>query len=289
MTACPVCETDLHFFAPARVLGHVPAFYMLCPRCGVVALPNPTWLDEAYSDAISSLDVGLLSRCTRLARFTAQVIRAQRLSGGVFLDWAGGYGTLTRLMRDRGYDFRHDDPLCANIFARGHEAGPEPASYALATAFEVFEHLPDPADALQSIASSTDFLLFTTYLLPAPTPRPGQWWYYTPESGQHITFYTLRSLALLADRLGFQLLSDGVSRHLFCRGPLTSATRFLFSPQRRALLAGTARVRAAAASALRRGPASRPLDVGWAEVGAGPDVVRHQAETALDEAAGDML
>ena len=289
MSACPVCETDLKFFAPAHVLAHVEASYMLCPKCGVVSLPNPTWLDEAYSDAISSLDVGLLSRCARLSRFTAQVIRAQDLSGAIFLDWAGGYGTLTRLMRDRGHDFRHDDPLCANIFAQGHEAGPEPGSYALATAFEVFEHLPDPVEALRSVAASTDFLLFTTYLLPAPTPRPERWWYYTPETGQHITFYSLRSLVILADRLGFQLLSDGVAQHLFFRGAATAATRFLLSPQRRALYAGCARLRTAATTAFRRAPAPGPLDVGWSEVGTSPDVVIHQAEGASDDPADDVL
>jgi hypothetical protein len=37
---------------------------------------------------------------------------------GTFVDIGGGYGLLTRLMRDRGFDFYWKDPHCENIFAK---------------------------------------------------------------------------------------------------------------------------------------------------------------------------
>jgi len=226
---CPVCGEELVEFGQGTVLGHIDVIYHRCPGCRLVALPDPDWLDEAYSKAISALDVGLLGRCHRLAQQTARIIRAERLTGGRFLDWAGGYGTLTRLLRDDGFDFRHWDPYCDNIFAAGQEGDPH-SMYDLVTAFEVVEHLPQPAAALTDVSRNTDRLLFTTYLLPDPPPPPGEWWYYAPETGQHITFHTRRSLEVLADRLDYQLATDETQLHMFYRGRLRRPTRMMLSP-----------------------------------------------------------
>jgi hypothetical protein len=224
---CRACETPAEPFAQARVLGHVEATYERCPRCGLVMAVRPDWLAEAYSDAIAKLDIGLLDRCQILSSVTASVLRSRRLRHGRFLDWAGGYGTLTRLMRDRGYDFVHTDPMAANIFAEGHEVPDVSGRYDLVTAFEVLEHLPDPVLALTPVAGVTDLLLTTTHVVPDPAPQPADWWYYTLESGQHITFYTPESLRVLAERLGFDGVVTGSFVHLFYRGKVSPATRAL--------------------------------------------------------------
>lgn len=223
---CRACRGATREFARDQVLGHVPVTYALCASCGMVQAESPTWLDEAYSDAIAKLDIGLLDRCQILANITSMVLRSERLRGGSFLDWAGGYGTLTRLMRDRGFAFVHSDPFAANIFAEGH-APVVDARYDLVTAFEVLEHLPDPVAALAPLAAQTDLLLTTTQVLPEPTPGPREWDYYTLESGQHITFYTRASLEALADRLGFDGVVTSALVHLFHRGKVSPATRAL--------------------------------------------------------------
>jgi hypothetical protein len=226
--ACRVCGAAAEPFATAQVLRHVSVSYERCPRCGTVMAVRPDWLEEAYSDAIAKLDIGLLDRCQIVSSITAMVLRAQRLRGGRFLDWAGGYGTLTRLMRDRGFDFVHTDPMAANIFAEGHAVADwDGTRFDLITAIEVLEHLPDPVGALAPLAASTDLLLTTTELLPDPAPQPADWWYYTLESGQHITFYTPRSLEVLAERLGFDGVVSGSFVHLFHRGRVSPATRAL--------------------------------------------------------------
>lgn len=227
---CRACSTITEAFAKATVLGHVEATYQRCPTCGMVIAVDPHWLDEAYSDAIAKLDIGLLDRCVILSNITAMVIKSQRVSRGRFADWAGGYGTLTRLLRDRGYDFVHSDPMAVNVFAEGHEVPDlSGARYDLITAFEVLEHLSNPIAELAPAAAATDLLLTTTHLLPDPPPKPEQWWYYTLESGQHITFYTQPALDEIAEQLGFDGVVGGSFVHLFYRGRLSAATKALVS------------------------------------------------------------
>lgn len=227
--SCRICCGRLEPFDTGVVLRVVEVTYFCCRGCGAVVLPEPTWLGSAYSDAISALDVGLMNRCLRAARLTRSVVRAEGLSGGRFLDWAGGYGVLTRLLRDDGLDFRHWDPHTANLFAQGCEGDPE-AAYDLVTAYEVLEHLTDPVEALAGVAAGTDRLLVSTFLVAEPPPRVQGWWYYAAESGQHVTFYSRRSLQVLAERWGFSVVTDGVSQHLFHRGPLRLGTRWRMSP-----------------------------------------------------------
>ncbi|MBA2953673.1 methyltransferase domain-containing protein [Nocardioides sp. MAH-18] len=227
MEPCRACGSATAPFATDVVLGHVDASYEQCDTCGGVQAVEVTWLEEAYSSAIARLDVGLLDRCQILSSITAAVLRTRRLRSGTFLDWAGGYGTMTRLMRDRGYHFSHTDPMASNVFADGFDvAGPDGGRFDLVTAFEVLEHLTDPVESLRPVADATDLLLTTTQVLPQPAPQPSEWWYYTLESGQHITFYTRRGLEGLAERLGFDGVVSGGFVHLFHRGPVSALTRF---------------------------------------------------------------
>lgn len=237
MSDCPLCLRSLSWFGDGMVLDHVPVRYLRCDGCGSVVLPHPDWLDEAYSHAISPLDVGLLERCVQMANITTALVFAQGLRRGKFLDFAGGYGTLTRLMRDRGFDFRHHDPLCQNLFAQGFEAGVT-ERHDLVTAFEVLEHLTDPVATLAEVVRSTDHLLVTTQVLPNPVPPPGSWGYYAEEAGQHITFYSVSGLRALGGRLGMQLTTSGRSVHMFHRRPLRYMTRALLRDERLAYVLG---------------------------------------------------
>lgn len=229
-TACPVCDSVMDPFDSAVVLQRYDAVYHRCPRCGLVATRETPWLEEAYTHAIHDADSGLLRRNRKLGRLTAAVLRAEGLRGGRYLDWAGGYGVFTELMREKGYDFWHHDDFAEPVFARRfRDEGT--GRYDLVTAFEVFEHLADPRKELARLAERTDHLLFTTELLPSPPPRVGEWWYYLPNVGQHITFHTTESLRLLGEHLGFTLTTNGANWHLYHRSPVSAVTRALLSPQ----------------------------------------------------------
>jgi hypothetical protein len=129
-------------------------------------------------------------------------------------------------MRDSGFDFRWYDRHASNDYARGFEYEPgEPCEFL--TAFEVLEHLTDPVADLEGMMEIAENLFVSTMLVPEPTPKIADWWYYMPSSGQHISFHTRESLRLLAKRFGRQLLSHG-SYHLFCRRP-QNRFRFLLA------------------------------------------------------------
>ena len=236
---CRICGTRAETFAHAKVLASVDAEFEKCPRCGLVMAARPEWLNEAYAAPITRLDIGLLDRCLLLSQVTAAVLRAERQRHGRFLDWAGGYGAFTRLMRDRGYNFTHLDPMTQNVFAAGHERQElEGERFDLVTGFEVLEHLIDPLGDLEVVARTTDRLLMTTQLLPEPTPRPEEWWYYTLETGQHITLFTQDALENMARALGFDGVASGSFLHLFYRGKLSPVTRALVSKPQLAFGAG---------------------------------------------------
>ncbi|MDK9719228.1 MAG: class I SAM-dependent methyltransferase [Trichlorobacter sp.] len=213
---CSVCDSATVLFGEATVLARHQAVFLRCPKCGTLALENPHWLSEAYSQAITSSDLGLVARNLELSRIVKVLIRLLFNPAGRFLDYAGGYGLLVRLMRDAGFDFYWHDPYCTNLFAsqfRQSTAGDE--RFELVTAFEMLEHLELPVQAFDRMFSFSDNMLCTTLLLPEPAPKPQEWWYYGLEHGQHITFYTRRSLELIAERFGRRFYTNGSGMHLF--------------------------------------------------------------------------
>ncbi len=164
---------------------------------------KPYWLSEAYNSAITSQDVGVIQRNLATAKLTKQVILSNFKTTSKFLDWGGGYGLFTRLMRDMGFDYYHRDPNCKNLFAsrfEGHGSG-----FELITAFEVLEHLEDPVEAFKDMFTYGDSILFTQELIPKTSIN--NWWYLSPEHGQHIAFYSEKSLSVIAEKMHANIIS----------------------------------------------------------------------------------
>jgi hypothetical protein len=156
---------------------------------------------------------------------------------GRFLDFGGGYGVFTRWMRDEGYNFFHYDRHCPNLFAPGHEGDVSGSvRYELVTAFEVFEHLTEPAKTVAHLLSISDAVFFSTEVLPVPPPPIADWWYYGPEHGQHVAFFTRRALQQLAARFSANHYASG-SMHLISRRHISEKMfRLVLQPKVRALI-----------------------------------------------------
>ena len=129
----------------------------------------------------------------------------------------GGYGIFTRLMRDIGFDFYWNDPHSTNLLARGFETKSKNYKYELVTAFEVFEHFAEPIKEIESMFQFSGNILFSTELLPSTLPKPEEWWYYALGHGQHISFYSYRTLKYIAQKYGINLCTNGRGIHMFTK------------------------------------------------------------------------
>lgn len=216
---CVICDhrAKLHF--ERRVLGKYLARYFHCTHCQCVFVADPHWLPEAYHHALNVFDTGAVARNVEWSKTLAAILFLHCGPEQRFVDFAGGYGLLARIMRDIGFDYFWEDRYAENLFARGFEANGDGA-FAAMSAFEVFEHLPHPVVDLAQLASRTDTIVFST-LLWANSPPRDDWWYYGFEHGQHVVFYSRRTLEVLAAKLNYHLVSNGTTLHVFTRRPDT--------------------------------------------------------------------
>jgi hypothetical protein len=175
--SCPICSGLMKPSFTAKVLNKHQASYEVCNACGFLRAHEPHWLDAAYSSAIAAADTGLVARNTSLASKVAGALywAMGERGEGQYLDAAGGYGMLTRLMRDLGFDFYWQDKYCDNLIARGFGYRAELGLCRAVTAMEVLEHLVDPAAFIEETlaAAGAQTLLFTTELYEGAPPRPG--------------------------------------------------------------------------------------------------------------------
>jgi hypothetical protein len=242
--ACSLCTADTRVSHRGRVLAKYDVAYLYCDRCGLLQTEEPYWLDEAYADVIALSDTALLTRNISMAIRLTAVLGLLFDRNARYVDAGGGYGVLTRLMRDVGFDFYWSDPYCTNLFANGFEASPRLTPFAAVTAFEVLEHVYDPLAFVRRTlaAHGSSTFIFSTQLFDGQPPGP-DWFYYSGETGQHVTFYQPRTLRRMADALSLNVYSLGCF-HLFTDRTLNtgafkacaSRLSFLMFPAMRAWL-----------------------------------------------------
>jgi glycosyltransferase involved in cell wall biosynthesis len=216
---CHICKSESSKIFGAKVLGKYEVAYFECSNCGFIQTENSYWLEESYGSAITDLDVGLVSRNIKYSELLETVIKANFKCNGRFLDYAGGYGLFVRMMRDRGFNFFRQDRYCENLFAEHFDITdlePKPKFEAV-TAFEVFEHLDNPLADIEGMLKYSDTLIFSTELIPDEEIKgPDDWWYFTPETGQHISFYSLKTLKFIAKSYSLNFYTAG-SLHMFTK------------------------------------------------------------------------
>jgi methyltransferase family protein len=165
----------------------------------------------------SGLDTGAALRV--LCNHALILIAAKALRLKTILDFGGGDGLLCRLLRDRGLAAETMDEYASPSYALAFE-GSLSRQYDLITAFEVFEHLPEPGATLDELFRTRPrFMIASTEVY---SGQDSNWGYLGPPGGGHVFFYSRDGLQRVAQRNDY-VYYPLRGWHMFAREPLTRA------------------------------------------------------------------
>ena len=225
---CRACGGVTTFFSCAEVFNNV-AIYSKCGGCESVQIESPDWLESAHSSAISKLDTGLVSRCISASRFIGAFLFYEKQTNSTGFDWGAGTGLLTRLLRDQGFYTSSYDKYADSVHSVGFQVDDIEINSAstFLLAIECIEHLVNPLETLETPLGKKQYFIFTTDIIGTPPPDPASktWWYFAPETGQHVTFLSRAGVLKLTKRLGFEHYYNFESFHIMSKSKLKIRTK----------------------------------------------------------------
>lgn len=201
-------------------LSGIPVYYALCGNCGFCFAPEfADWTLEDFEKKIYNGDYGTIDPDYLELRPRANADHlistfGDRARSFTHLDYGGGNGLLVKLLRESNWQSVSYDP-----FVDRNVALERLGKFDLITAYEVFEHVPDVRvlmSNLRSLLAPNGLVLFSTTLSDGNI-HPGQrlsWWYMSPRNG-HISLFSGKSLAILAQGSGFNFFSFSADVHAF--------------------------------------------------------------------------
>jgi hypothetical protein len=141
------------------------------------------------------------------------------------LDYGGGNGKTSDLMRQSGWTFDSCDPFGRTNMSPAYEG-----QYNFCSAIEVFEHSPDPVATLREVldkaSSERVMVMIGTGLCDGIVASETRlaWWYAAPRNG-HVSLYSSKSLELLGAKFGLARTAVRGSPTFLTRGFTAKETR----------------------------------------------------------------
>lgn len=199
-----------------------PVRYYLCAECGFCFAPElQAWSPEEFSRHIYNDGYGAVDPdwdATRPRNNASWLDAMFGASKGQLrhLDYGGGSGLLSEILRGKGWDSTTYDPF-VNTDVRMEDLG----RFDFVTAYEVFEHVPDVGallDNLTALCKPEGLILFSTLLSDGQVAQgqPLTWWYASPRNG-HISLFSADSLMRCITSRGLMLGSLNAGLHAACR------------------------------------------------------------------------
>lgn len=182
--------------------------YCLCETCGFCFSPEiVSWTlaefeQRIYNRGYEVVDPDYVMRRPHLNHHSLMARFGKASKQIRHLDYGGGNGYLSKLLRESGWASMSYDPFVnrdVDISTYG--------KFDFITAFEVFEHVPNVdslMSALRALLAPQGVILFSTLISNGHIEKgkPLTWWYASPRNG-HISLFTKESLATLAKRYQF--------------------------------------------------------------------------------------
>ena len=224
------CEEIRGYYLP--LLGH-GVYYVRCQACKYTFAPEfSAWTDQdfvnmIYNDSYVEVDPDYLNIRPKGNAEALNSIFGHYRNDIKHLDYGGGNGVLSGCLESFGWSSTSYDPFPAND-AKLNGLG----TFNLISAFEVFEHVPDPhvmMETIEKLLSGPDAVVFFSTLLSDGHINDGErlnWWYVAPRNG-HIGLHSSQSLAVLGERYGMKLHSLNSGTHIFYRALPGWATRLI--------------------------------------------------------------
>jgi hypothetical protein len=193
-------------------ISKIPVPYYCCKLCGFLFTDfcdfygAKEFKEYIYNEDYIKVDPEYLSaRPMRNARLLCDILTTRK-NEIIGIDYGGGGGITSAEMRLLGYNYDTLDAFgVTNLKSENH------GKYNFCSAFEVFEHLPNPRVALQEIIGMMDNsekieILIGTGLSDdaVSDERRLMWWYASPRNG-HISLFSKKSMEIMADNEGCQL------------------------------------------------------------------------------------
>lgn len=213
-------------------LSGIPVYYYLCGHCGHCHAPEfRRWSHEDFSRRIYNEDYLQIDPDYVEKRPATYAEHLDQLLGDAaptirHLDYGGGSGRLSELLRNSGWQSTSYDPF-ANPDVHPAELG----TFDLITAYEIFEHAADAHELMGTLSAllAGDGLMIISTLLSDEEIAPQRritWWYASPRNG-HISLFSRKSLTLLAARYGFNVGGFTPGLHVMLRSVPPWAGRFI--------------------------------------------------------------
>lgn len=204
-SACRLCGGATQQRFHLTLLGRHRVGYFVCMACGSLQTEAPHWLAEAYASGnLSPLDTGAAQRCIDNQATCIALARWLGLRNAV--EFGGGDGLLCRLLRDHGLNGFSTDRHARSVYAQGFDT-PDFQTPDLVLAFEVIEHFADPGNELKALfAGRPRAVLVSTDVY---WDQGADWWYLSPETGQHVFFYSRKALRDFGAGQGYRLVTGG--------------------------------------------------------------------------------
>jgi Methyltransferase domain len=213
-------------------LAGIPVFYRSCRSCRFIfttffdGFTSEQWRAYVYNNEYAALDPGYLEIRPRRNAMEVEFLLLGNEGSTIALDYGGGNGMTAMLLRKKGWTYDTYDPFDLR------DVKPERiGKYNFCSAFEVFEHSPDPVSTLSEIVRMTSpdrLMIFVGTGVHDSEVRSDNrlaWWYAAPRNG-HISLYSRSALEFLGQHFGLSYVSVSPGTHLLLRGIAPREARF---------------------------------------------------------------